>query len=270
VSYVEPPDVPAGVAALLQIANQDLTEEDADGAEEVKANTSAEAMDIAASRVDIKSAPELDNMRKSVEWGAVVYLGMAREIYATPGRVVELMTEDGDDEQAELFETVVQDGVYKMRHDLTHGRYKVIASVSEATTTRRDKTVRMAMNLTDVANQAGAPDLALASFLTAVSNMDGEGMDDFKAFARVKGLEIGLHKPNDDEKRQMAQEQQAQAPDPTAEVLAAQAKELSASAELKLAQADKADAETALTEAKTLEIVVNNDAPKIRKGRELA
>lgn len=274
IAYVEPPEIPSGVAGLLQIANQDLTEEDADGANEVKANTSAEAMDIAASRVDAKSALELDNMRKSVEWEAMIYLGMAREVYATPGRKVDLMTEDGDDAQVELFETVMQDGVYKMRHDLTHGRYKVIASVSEATATRRDKTVRMAMNLTEIANAAGAPDLAQAALLTAVANMDGEGMDDFKAFARRNGVSIGLFKPNEDEQRQMEQEAQGQQPDATQAVLMAQAEELAASATLKGKQAEKADAEVALTEAKTLEILakpVANDfgRPRIPRGFEL-
>ncbi len=274
IGYVEPPEIPQGVAGLLTIANQDLTEEDVDGADTVKANTSAEAMDIAAARIDSKSALELDNMRKSVEWEATVYLGMAREVYATPGRKVDLMTEDGDDEQAELFETVVDGGVYKMRHDLTHGRYKVIASVSEATATRRDKTVRMAMNLTEVANTAGAPDLAQAALMTAVTNMDGEGMDDFKAFARRKGLDIGLFKPNEDEQREMQEQMEGQQPDPTQELIAAQSQELMASAELKMKQAEKADAEVALTEAKTLEIItkpIANDigAPRIRRGYEL-
>lgn len=275
VAYVEPPDVPQGVAALLQIANQDLIEEDADGADEVKANTSAEAMDIAASRVDAKSALELDNMRKSVEWEAMIYLGMAREVYATPGRKVDLMTEDGDDQQVELFETIMEGGVYKMRHDLTHGRYKVIASVSEATATRRDKTVRMAMNMTEVANAAGDTELAQASLLTAIQNMDGEGMDDFKAFARQRAVAIGLSKPNEEEQRQMEEAAQNQQPDATQAALMAQAKELEASAVLKEAQAGKAEADTALSEAKTLEIItkpVANDlgAPRIRRGYELA
>ena len=274
VAYVEPPDIPQGVAGLLQIANQDLTEEDVDGADTVKANISAEAMDIAAARVDSKSALELDNMRKSVEWEATVYLGMAREVYATPGRVVDLMTEDGDDEQVELFETVMQDGVYKMRHDLTHGRYKVIASVSEATATRRDKTVRMAMNVSEVANTVGDPELAVAGLLTAIANMDGEGMDEYKSYARRKGVSIGLFKPNEDEQRQMSEEAEAQQPDATQAVLMAQAQELTASAALKEAQAEKADADTSLAEAKTLEILakpVANDlgAPRIRKGSEL-
>lgn len=277
VAYVEPPEIPQGVAGLLTIANQDLTEEDQDGADTVKANTSAEAMDIAAARIDSKSALELDNMRKSVEWEAHIYLGMAREVYATPGRKVDLMTEDGDDAQVELFETVMEGGVYKMRHDLTHGRYKVIASVSEATATRRDKTVRMAMNLTEVANTAGAPDLAQASLLTAVINMDGEGMDDFKAFARRKGLDIGLFKPNEDEQREMQEQMEGQQPDATAALMDAQGKALAAQAEKDMSLADKADSDSALADAKALEIMAKlgqpaNDVatPRIRKGYELA
>lgn len=273
IGYVEPPEIPQGIAALLQIANQDLTEEDVDGASEVKANTSADAMDIAAARVDIKSAPELDNMRKSVEYEAKVYLGAAREVYAMPGRKLDGMTLDGDDEQIELYESVVKNGVYKMRHDLTHGKYKVVASVSESTATRRDKTVRMAMNVSEIAGGLGDIELAQAGLLTAIANMDGEGMDEYKAYARRKGLAIQLFEPNADEQKQIDEAQQQEQPDATQAVLMAQAKELEASSELKLSQADKADAETALAEAKTLEILHKpaNDIGemKIRRGNEL-
>src|SRR5690606_37220381 len=51
VAKLLPPQLEPTTAALLQIANQDLLEDTEDGADEVKANTSAEAMDIAATRV---------------------------------------------------------------------------------------------------------------------------------------------------------------------------------------------------------------------------
>jgi hypothetical protein len=66
-----------------------------DGSDEVKANTSAEAMDIAATRIDAKSGLYLDNMRQSVQREGEIYLSMAKECYFEPGRKVETMTEDG-------------------------------------------------------------------------------------------------------------------------------------------------------------------------------
>ena len=54
-------------------------------------------MDIAATRKDTKSAIYLDNMRQSVQREGEIYLGMAKEIYFEPGRIVETMTEEGED-----------------------------------------------------------------------------------------------------------------------------------------------------------------------------
>jgi hypothetical protein len=53
------------------------------------------------------------------------------------------MTEDGDDGEATLHESFTdKQGVHRVRNDFSSGRYKVIADVTEATATRRDKTVK--------------------------------------------------------------------------------------------------------------------------------
>jgi hypothetical protein len=67
IGKIEPPQLQPVTAALLQIAAGDLQAETDDGSDEVKANTSAEAMDIAATRIDAKSAIYLDNMKQSVQ-----------------------------------------------------------------------------------------------------------------------------------------------------------------------------------------------------------
>jgi hypothetical protein len=146
IGKIEPPQLQPVTAALLQIAAGDLSAETDDGSDEVKANTSAEAMDIAATRIDAKSGLYLDNMRQSVQRGGEIYLGMAEECYYEPGRTVETMTEDGDDGEATLHESVTdKQGVHRVRNDFSSGRYKVIADVTEATATRRDKTVKSAL-----------------------------------------------------------------------------------------------------------------------------
>jgi hypothetical protein len=52
--------------------------------DEVKANTSTEAMEFAATRIDAKSGLYLDNMRQSVQREGEIYLGMAPECYFEP------------------------------------------------------------------------------------------------------------------------------------------------------------------------------------------
>lgn len=253
IGKVDPPQLAPVTAALLQIASQDLLEEDQE-VDEVKANTSAEAMDIAATRVDAKSGIYLDNMRQSVQREAEVYLGMAREVYFEPGREVETMDEDGGDGVAVLHENFTdKNGVNRIRNDLARGRYKVVCSVTEATATRRDKTVKSCLNTAQVAQAAGDTELATVATLTAVMNQDGEGMTDLQQYARKRLVSMGVVPPTEEEQRAMDEAEANQQPDATQMALQAQAADFMASAELKAKQGSKAEADTRLSEAKTVD-----------------
>lgn len=256
IGYVKPPELAPVTAALLQIANTDLIEEDQDGADTVKANTSAEAMDIAAARVDAKSGIYLDNMRQSVQCEGEIYVGMLPDVYVEEGREVDTMSEDGDDGTEKLGEMYTDGrGVPSVRNDFSRGKYKVIVSVTEATATRRDKTVRSALNTAEIALKAGDMELAQASIITAIMNSDGEGIEDLQAYARKRGLQIGLVEPNEEEQAQM--QEQAQQPDPATVLANAQAEALGAQAEKDRANAGKLVADTALSKAKTLETLTD-------------
>jgi hypothetical protein len=243
---------------LLQVANNDLTEEDQDGADTVKANTSADAMDIAAARVDAKSGIYLDNMGISVACEGDIYLGMLPDVYVEEDREVQTMTEDGDDGSAKLMEQFTDArGVSSVRNDFARGQYKVIASVTEATATRRDKTVRSALNMAEVALRAQDIEFAQAAIITAAMNTDGEGIEDLQAFARKRGISIGLVEPNEEEQAQMAQQQEQAGPDPAQMLAEGQSNALNAQAAKDAELAKKAVADTALSKAKTVETLTN-------------
>jgi len=283
IGKIEPPQLPPVAAALLQIAGNDLTE-DMQDPDEVKANTSAEAMDIAATRVDAKSGLFLDNMRQSVQREGEIYLSMCRDVYWEEGRVVETMSEDGDDGTAVLQEGVTDSkGAFRIRNDFTRGGYKVVVDVTEATATRRDKAIKSSLRVAEVAVQAQNMELANVSILTAVMNQDGEGTSDLQAWARKQLLSLGVVQPNEEEQRAMEEAQQQQQPDPAQVVLMAQAEALAAQAEKDKALAVKAEADTGLSEAKTVQTLADAqasaapaepandlDRPRIRMGRELA
>ncbi len=279
--YVKPPDVPAVTAAVLQIANDDLIEDSQDGAAEVRANTSADAMDIAAARVDAKSGIFLDNMRQSVQCEGEIYLGMAAEVYVEPGRVVETMDEDGGDGTAILFEAYTDKrGAHLIRNDFSRGRYKVVSSVTEATATRRDKTVRRCLGMAETAVAAQDMELAQVMLSTAVMNTDGEGIGDVQAWVRKRLLSLGAVEPNEDEKRAMEQAAEQQQPDPAAILMEKQGQALEADALEKQARAGNLDADTKLKGAKTVETLANaaqkgaeaeaaRMMPRIAFGRDL-
>lgn len=245
-AYVKPPDMPPALAAIISYTADSLNEEAMDGADQVKANTSAEAMDIAATRVDAKSGIYLDNIAQSTQREGEIYFGMAREVYCEKDRRVETMTEDGDDGEAVLMASYTdpETGKNKTINDLSGARYKVIVSVTEATATRRDKTVRSLMNVAQVAMAGQDAELAQAALYTAVMNTDGEGSEEFIAWVRQKSLGIGLVKPSEEEQQAMQAAAENQQPDPTQQLVEAETART-------LADAEKTQAETEETRADT-------------------
>lgn len=268
IGKLSPPQVQPATAALLQIASADLTDED-QNVEEVKANTSEGAMDIAASRVDAKSGIYLDNMRQSIQREAEIYLAMAREVYFEEGRKVETLTMDGQDGVATLAEPVMDaNNVFKVRNDLSRGKYKVVADVQESTTTKRQKTVRQCMEIAEIASKLqGTQDLAAASLFMAVQNMDGEGIQPMTTFARNKLISLGVEKPTPEEQAQIAAAaQEEQQPSSADMALQAQAKELESKAGLNQASAVDKLASAKLKDAQAEAVGGPVSAPETPSG----
>lgn len=263
IGKIESPQVPPVLGALIQQTGADIAEitNADDGAMEIKSNVSGEAMDIAASRIDQKSFIYMDNFRQSMQRFGEVYYSMAKEVYCEEGREVTVMDEESEQSTAQLSEqyTDPKTQVSRKRYDLSVGKYNVFADVTEATATRRDKTVRTMTNLAQVAGAFGDTDTAQAALLTAIMNMDGEGVDDFKTYARKRAVDMGLVEPTEQEQQEAAAAQEQAGPDPQAVVMEAQGKAL-------LAQAGKFEAETKLTGAKTVQTLA--DAQK--KANEAA
>lgn len=269
IGKVEPPQLMPVTAARLQIANTDLTEDDQDGADEVKANVSEEAMNVAATRVDAKSGIYLDNMRQSVQREGEIYLSMAREVYCEPGRKVETMDEEGGDGEETLAHPVTdKSGRHYVINDFTRGKYKVMASVTEATETRKDKAVKSNLAIAEIAASAGDQELAQVSLLVAVMNQAGEGSDITSRYARKKLVGMGAVEPNDEEKQEMEQAQQQQQPDPAAALVTATAEEKAASAKLKGAQTIETMASAALKGAQAQAVGGPEAAPEAPDGLE--
>lgn len=223
VGMVSPPQIAPAIVGLVTLASQDIQEltNAIDGADQAQSNLSAEAMDIAATRTDAKSAIYMDNMRQSVQRWGEIYLGMAREIYVEEGRKVETLGEDGEDGEATLLEPFTDDaGNYSIRNDLAKGKYKVISDVTEATSTRRDKTCKALVNVAQIA-AATDPELSNAALNTAMLQMDGEGMIDLQDWIRQRLVRQGVVKPSKDEKEQMALEAKNAQPDAQTKALEA-------------------------------------------------
>jgi hypothetical protein len=249
VGTVTPPQLPPVLGALIQITANDVAQltTNEDNADEVRSNVSAEAMDMAATRTDAKTFTYMDNMRQSMQRCGEIYLSMAKEVYSEAGRVVPTMDEEGQQGNATLMEPSMDDkGRMFLANDFNSVKLNVIADVTEATSTRRDKTVRTMIASAETTAPFD-PQAAAAMIGIAIMNMDGEGISDFKDWTRSRLVQQGVIKPTEQEKEQMAQAaaQQGQQPDPQAMVLQAQVQK-------EQAQTEKAKAQTEQTKAATV------------------
>jgi hypothetical protein len=84
IGKVEAPQFDAGHGRVAAAGAHDLTEDQQDGSEQAKANTSEDALAFAATRVDAKSGIYLDNMRQSVECEGEIYLSMSPTSISSP------------------------------------------------------------------------------------------------------------------------------------------------------------------------------------------
>jgi hypothetical protein len=144
VAKIEPPTLSPVLAALVQITASDindLTTAD-DGADQAQANLSAEAMDIAATRTDAKSAIYMDNLRQSMQRCGEIYYSMATDVYVEEGRSVPTLSADDQHGHATLLEAYEDAKGYRIRHDIGRGKFEVIADVTEATTRSPPPSIR--------------------------------------------------------------------------------------------------------------------------------
>lgn len=240
---LSPPNIAPATAALLQIAANDIAEltQSDDGADQVQSNISADAMEIAAVRTDKRSDPYIDNMKQAWQCCGEVWQAMAKDVYVEELREVDMVDDHDQQSTAVLMQptTDPKTGVYGYANDIHTGRYKCIADVTEATATRRDKTVKTLMNLAQITG-ATNPELSNAAQITAILNMDGEGMTDFQDWTRQQALKLGLVKPTPEEKAEIAQAaQQPQQPSPEEQVAAAKLANVQSSTQLNNAKTEQ-------------------------------
>jgi hypothetical protein len=113
--------------------------------------------------------------------------------------------------------------------------------------------------LTGIASIVQDPETQQVLTLSTIMNMEGEGLQDLRDYARSKLVRMGVIKPTQDEEQEMLTEQQNTPPDPQAQYLQASAAQAAADADAAkaktvdtMAAADLKRAQTALTMAEAM------------------
>ena len=257
-SYVEPPDVPQALAALIAQMSNDMNELLGmnQGAEQVMSNISGKAVEMIQQRLDMQSFIFMSNFAKAMKRCGEIWLSMAKEIYVEDGRKMKSIGEQGDVSSVEIAKPVIgEDGGIDVKNDLTRADFDVVADVGPSFTSRRDAMVRMLTGLLQMAND---PQDAKVITSLILMNAEGEGLGDVNRFYRKQLVQMGVIEPNEEERAAMeAAAQQQAAPDPQVEYLAAAAAKEAALAEKAGADTQQTLAEVDKTKAQTAEIMAN-------------
>ena len=245
-TIITPPQLAPNVAALIQVAGQDIAElsGEAEQQDDVPANTSAQAIELVQTRSDMRTFIYQDNLRKAMQRSGEIWLGMARELYVEEGREMVAIDAEGQQSVIKLAEpaTDPEAGNY-LKNDLTRGKYEVIVDVGPASRTRKDATVKAMVGIAQTAAAIGMNDTAAAALSVAIVNMDGEGIDGLRAMERKKGVAGGWIEPNEQERAELEAEAQNRQPDPQTQLVLAAAQQAQA-------EAAKAQAQTVESQAK--------------------
>lgn len=258
IGMTQPPQVPPALAAIVELTSaaiQEVTGEQQAG-EQVVSNVSAKAVELVQNKIDMMAFIYMDNFAKSMGRCGDVWLGMAREIYDEDDRRMTSVGKDGTRSTVRLRQPKVIDGVGQTTNDPTKGKYEVTTDVGPNFTSRRDATVRALIGMLEFIK-----DPQVASIITslALTNMDGEGLDDLREFLHMQLVQAGVVKPTEVESKQMAQEKQEQAAAQAQQPPDPQSQYFLAAAQGEQARAGKARADT----IKTLADAANSRANAI-------
>jgi hypothetical protein len=266
VAYTKPPQIPQAMAALLEITESDMRQilGTQPEAEKMVSNISGDAIELIQTRLDLQSYIYISNFAKGAKRSGEIWLGMAREVYVEDGRKMKTLNAGMEPGVAELnVKKMGEDGEIELTNDLSEARFDVSVDVGPSTVSRRNSTVRM---LTSMMGMTDDPEMKQVLGAMAMMNMEGEGLQDVRAYFRRKLLRMGAIKPTEEEAAELAQTKQD---DP-------QSTYLNAAAEQAQAEAARARADTVYTvaraeetQAKTLKIASEIDANEQAQALEV-
>lgn len=254
IAYLEPPDVPQALAALLGLVEVDIKEllGNPEQAEKLIANVSTEAFAQVQQQVDLKAFIYHSNFRKAIRLNAEVWYWMAKELYVERGRKLRGLDAEGASRDYVLLAQGADRGtgeVY-LENDFSAGEDMGIeVGFGPSSQSRRQSTVR---SLTSMIPLVQDQELLTVLSALALMNLDGEGVGDLHKYLRRKLLSLNAVEPTEDERKELAAAQAGKQPPAQDEYLRAAAnKEIAASVKaradtvLSLARAEEAKASAA-------------------------
>lgn len=268
--FTKSPEIPTATAKLYELTQNALDGilGNQDGAEEIRSNVSKEVVEQIHARLDMQGFMYISNNSKARKRGGEIWLSMARDIYVEDGRKLKTVDEEGEASFVEVNRAVQrEDKTIGREADIKNAKFNVHTKVAPASSSRKAATVRTCTNMMAVVKD---PEGQSVLSLTAMMNMEGEGVSGMQAYARKKLIGMGVVEPTKEEQMELAKEAEAAQgkPDPQAEYLASEARKNDAQAQTAHAQMLKATADKEKAEAQTLAILAQIPADQHKLGLE--
>lgn len=260
VAYTKSPNVPAAMAALLQLSEQDIRDilGNQEQGDKIVSNISGKVVEMVQQRLDMQTFLYMSNMAKAIRRSGEIWLGMAKEVYVEPKRKMKALGAQNEIQTIELLRPIIDEetGQIVYENDLSNANLDVAVDVGPSFSSQRAAIVRA---LTDM--MAITTDQQTQQVLQAIAlmNMEGEGMSDAREYFRRKLVDMGVLPPNEEDKKRIMEAMANQQPDPNTIFMQAAAEEATAKATRARAEVVKAMADTEFTRAKTIETLANVD-----------
>jgi len=232
------------MAALLQLTEEDMKDilGNQQNGEEIAGNISTSTAELIQNRLDMQTYIYMSNFAKAMKYGGKVWLSMAKDLYVEEERKMSTVGYQGEVGTVELMKpTTNEEGEIKFENDLSEAKFDVVVDVGPSSSTKRASVVRSLVNMMPMIQD---PEMQMVLSLAAINNMEGEGLDDFRAYSRKRLLQIGAVEPTEKEAQEMAAAAANAQPTP-------QDQYLIALAENERAKAVGEQADILLTQAKT-------------------
>lgn len=257
VAYTKAPNVPPAMAALIQLASQSLTDllGNQQAGEEMQANISGKAVELVQQRLDMQTFIYMSNFSKAMKRSGEIWLSMSKDLLIEDGRRMKTVTGDNEIDTVTLRVPTVdkKTGAQVLQNNLEDAKFDVWVDVGPSSASRRTATVRALTGMAQISTDDQDRAVLTAA---AMMNMEGEGLQEVRDHYRRKLVRMGIVKPTDDEKQQMAEEQQNTPPDPQAQFL--------------MASAEREAADAGHARAKTVEAVASTELKRAQAAKTLA
>lgn len=261
IGFTKAPEIPAAMAALLQITEQDIQDllGNPQAGEQIRANISDKAVELVQNSLGMQTFIYLSNFSKSMQRSGEVWLSMSKDVLIEEGRKMKTVSAKGDIGSVELMKPVMSDKGMIHENDLSAAKFDVAVEVGPSSSSKKSATIRQLIEMMKIASD---PETLQVIGAMIMMNMEGEGVEEAAGFFRKKLVSMGVVEPTEEEAKELAAAQANAQPDPNTVYLQAAAQEAEAKAVKARADTISTLADADKTKAETIQIAQEIDASK--------